>query len=157
MVRTDIFRRGVPWMLLIKRTGTMETDLNVNANQKVCVALTGLTLLAALCGIAIPGAAIGAGLGLTAIVALNGPFFAFLGRRRGWVFASAALPLHLLYYCCCGLSVAIALVYWRLKRPETAPARSDRTERADRATVWMPHLAAERRASRSARGRPKSA
>ena len=26
MVRTDIFRRGVPWMLLIKRTGTVETD-----------------------------------------------------------------------------------------------------------------------------------
>src|SRR5207237_7292368 len=70
MVRTDIFRRGVPWMLLIQRTGTMETDLNVNANQKVCVALTGVTLLAALCGIAIPGAVIGAGLGLAAIVAL---------------------------------------------------------------------------------------
>ena len=49
MVRTDIFRRGVPWMLLIKRTGTIETDLNVKADQKACVALTGLTLLAALC------------------------------------------------------------------------------------------------------------
>ncbi len=48
MVRTDIFRRGVPWMLLIKRTGTVESDLNVKANQKASVALTGLTLLAAM-------------------------------------------------------------------------------------------------------------
>ena len=47
MVRTDIFRRGVPWMLLIKRTGIVETDLNVKAAQKACVAVTGLTLLAA--------------------------------------------------------------------------------------------------------------
>ncbi len=46
MMRTDIFRRGVPWMLLIKRSGTVETDLNVKAGQKACVALTGLTLLA---------------------------------------------------------------------------------------------------------------
>src|SRR5262249_16282584 len=37
MIRTDIFRRGVPWMLLIKRTGTVETDLNVKSSQKVCV------------------------------------------------------------------------------------------------------------------------
>ena len=54
MVRTDIFRRGVPWMLLIKRTGTVETDLNVKAAQKACVALTGLTLLAALCVCPVP-------------------------------------------------------------------------------------------------------
>ena len=34
MVRTDIFRRGVPWMLLIKRSGTVETDLNVKAARR---------------------------------------------------------------------------------------------------------------------------
>ena len=46
MIRTDIFRRGVPWMLLIKRYGTIETDLNVKLGQKACVALTGLAALA---------------------------------------------------------------------------------------------------------------
>ena len=46
MVRTDIFRRGVPWMLLLKRTGTVETDLNVKVDQKISVVLTGLVLLA---------------------------------------------------------------------------------------------------------------
>ena len=34
MIRTDIFRRGVPWMLLIKRSGTVETDLNVKPTQQ---------------------------------------------------------------------------------------------------------------------------
>src|SRR5579883_2746045 len=143
MVRTDILRRGVPWMLLIKRTGTVETDLNVQATQKACVVLTGLTLAAAACSPAVPAAAPGAGIGLAAIVALNRPFFAFLARRRGWRFAAAALPLHLLYYCCCGLSVVIAWAYWRLKRPVTIPPRVVRTAQTDRAAGPMPHVAQE--------------
>jgi hypothetical protein len=148
MVRTDIFCRGVPWMLLIKRTGTVETDLNVKANQKICVALTGLTLLAAACGLVIPAAAIGAVLGLAGIVALNRRFFTFLSRRRGWGFAASTLPLHVVYYCCCGLSVVIAMVHWRLVRPGRARARLKHTERADRATAPLPHLAADRPARR---------
>jgi GT2 family glycosyltransferase len=131
MMRTDIFRRGVPWMLLIKRSGTVETDLNVKVDQKACVVLTGLTLLAGLCCIITPWAAMVAGAGLSAIVALNGGFFKFLVRRKGILFACAALPLHLLYYCCCGFSVFIALVYWQVKSHRTAlnrvagPTRTD--------------------------------
>lgn len=156
MVRTDIFQRGVPWMLLIKRTGMVETDLNVKANQKACVALTGLTLLAALCSLIIPWAAFGVLLGLAAIVALNRPFFAFLARRRGILFACAALPLQIVYYCCCGLSVGIAMVHWRWNRPRIVPMRSDRTERADRATLPVPHLTTDRPAARSMRNGPKT-
>ena len=152
MVRTDIFRRGVPWMLLIKRTGTVETDLNVQTTQKACVVLTGLTLTSAACSLAVPQAALGAALGLAAIVALNGPFFAFLIRRRGWTFACAALPLHLLYYCCCAVSVVIATALWRLRRPATVLPRVDRTAHGDRAAVPMPHDAPEPFATR--RGRP---
>jgi hypothetical protein len=142
MVRTDIFRRGVPWMLLIKRTGTVETDLNVKATQKLCVALTGLTLSAAACGAAAPwwtaGAVAGSSsvIGLAAIVALNRTFFAFLARRKGWRFACAAIPLHLVYYCCCGLSVVIAMAHWQLGRIRGGAART--------AAVPAPHLAGSR-------------
>ena len=138
MVRTDIFRRGVPWMLLIKRTGTVETDLNVKADQKACVALTGLTLLAAACS-------------------RRGPAWARrrrgTDRRRGtgrdrrpqsrvlrvprppqgMAFACAALPLHLVYYCCCGLSVVIAMAHWRLGR--TVRRRSAPCPRHRRSTA----------------------
>ena len=149
MVRTDIFRRGVPWMLLIKRTGTVETDLNVRATQKLCVALTGLTLCAAACGLAAPwwppGAVAGPSsiVGLGAIVALNRPFFAFLARRKGWRFACAAVPLHLVYYCCCGLSVVIALTRWQLGRLRGLPARPERAP-----AVPPPHLAGSRAVGR---------
>ena len=42
VIRTDIFRRGVPWMLLIKRSRIAETDLNVGRGQKLSVAATGI-------------------------------------------------------------------------------------------------------------------
>ena len=136
MVRTDIFRRGVPWMLLIKRTGTVETDLNVKAAQKLCVALTGLTLIAA-CGAMAPRTYLAPAAGATtvaclaAIVALNRSFFAFLARRKGWGFACAAVPLQLVYYGCCGLSVVIAEARWRLRGTAARP---------DRAAQPAPHL-----------------
>src|SRR5262249_46521609 len=112
MIRTDIFRRGVPWMLLIKRYGAIETDLNVKLGQKVCVALTGLSMLAGGAAMLYPWAAVFSGISLVLIILLNLSFFTFLARRKGIAFAAGALPLHLLYYCCCGISVVIAECLW---------------------------------------------
>jgi glycosyltransferase involved in cell wall biosynthesis len=132
MVRTDVFRRGVPWMLLIKRSGIAETDLNVKPAQQVCVALTGLILLALLtfpwnswfAGVAILGSAL--------IVWLNRDFYRFLERRRGIRFALSALPLHLVYFSCCGLAVLIALFQWHVLNGITleASAKSAPPKRA---------------------------
>jgi hypothetical protein len=130
-------------MLLIKRTGTVETDLNVRASQKLSVALTGLTLLAAASTIVAPWAGLAAAAGLAAIVGLNRPFFAFLARRKGWRFACASVPLHLVYYCCCGLSVVIATAHWQLGRFRRGASRPGR------AAVPAPHLASERRQEKS--------
>jgi hypothetical protein len=152
MVRTDIFRRGVPWTLLIKRSGTSETDLNVTAGQKACVALTGLTLLAALLGWAHPLAGIGLVFGLAAIVAINHDFFAFLARRRGTAFAIAALPLQLIYYCCCGFAVLIAQLHWHTRiRRGAASIRLSSQERSDPATGPIPAPAGARRRRRRPR------
>ena len=52
--------------------------------------------------------------GSAAIVWLNRDFYRFLGRRKGSGFAAASVPLHLLYYCCCGVSVLIALFQWHV-------------------------------------------
>jgi cellulose synthase/poly-beta-1,6-N-acetylglucosamine synthase-like glycosyltransferase len=155
MVRTDIFRRGVPWMLLIKRSGTVETDLNVKAGQKACVAVTGLTLLAALFCAVSPWACGGVAMGLAAIVLSNRDFFRFLVRRKGLAFASAALPLHLLYYCSCGCAVLLAEVYWRTHTNADDAAQSSPQERTDPGTASIPEPAfwrwARRLSRRSAR------
>lgn len=131
MVRTDIFRRGVPWMLLMRRSAMHERDLNVKPTQRISVGLTGF-VLAALA--TMPWTAWGAAAavaGGAAIVCLNHQFYRFLVRCRGPRFALAALPLHLLYFSCCGLSVVIALLQWHALRwmpartpaPEASPRR----------------------------------
>jgi GT2 family glycosyltransferase len=138
MIRTDIFRRGVPWMLLIKRSGTVETDLNVKADQKACVALTGVALLAGVIGVFVPWSwAVACG-ALASIVLLNSEFFAFLARRKGLLFAAGAVPLHLIYYCCCGLSVAIAESFWLLQRDTNDMPRTTPGARTDRAAASIP-------------------
>jgi glycosyltransferase involved in cell wall biosynthesis len=156
VVRTDIFRRGVPWMLLIKRSGTVETDLNVKISQKASVALTGMTLLAALLFPATPWATLGVAGGLCAIVALNFKFFSFLRRRKGLVFAAAALPLQLLYYCCCGVSVFIAQVYWRTRGRGEDSGAAFPQERTDRGAASVPQPALTRWARRRSRSSARS-
>ena len=46
------------------------------------------------------------------ILMLNRSFFGFLSRRKGLAFACASFPLHMIYYCCCALSVMIAEAHW---------------------------------------------
>jgi glycosyltransferase involved in cell wall biosynthesis len=145
MVRTDIFRRGVPWMLLIKRSGTPEFDLNVKPAQQVCVAFTGLILLALLTLPWNAWAVVVAAFGSAMIVWLNHDFYRFLGRCRGPGFALAALPLHLVYYTCCGLSVLFALFQWHIVNRVTlqvsaGAARSKRVDQGGR-SIPRPFLA----------------
>ena len=114
VVRTDIFQRGVPWMLLMKRSRIAETDLNVKRGQKLCVAAAGLVSLAVLAAPFFPWLLLALPAGIAAQVGWNAEFYRFLARRRGWRFAVAAVPLHYVYYGCCGVSVLIALTYWHL-------------------------------------------
>lgn len=128
VIITDIFRRGVPWMVLMLRSRVVETDLNVSRSQRACVAATGLGLLGLAASPIWPPAL---GLTLANLVlnaALNFDFYRFLARRRGRAFALAAFPLHYLYFICCGASVAIALALralnGRRRDPEGGPTTS---------------------------------
>jgi glycosyltransferase involved in cell wall biosynthesis len=128
VLRTDIFQRGVPWMLLMKRSRIAETDLNVRHEQKVSAAAAGLATLAAAFAPWVPGLLVVVAAGLALIVALNADFYRFLARRRGWGFAVGAIPLHYVYFCCCGVSVVIALALWHLVLPRDeadVPADAD--------------------------------
>jgi len=153
VVRTDIFQRGVPWTLLMLRSRVAESDLNVSRGQKLCVALTGLAILAIL-GSAWAPAALGvSAASVAAIVAINRNFYRFLGRRGGPVFAAASVPIHLLYYICCGLSVVLALAIWHIqgrRRWAKAHAAGGNTARG---AVHAPHPGHASRPARTPRDR----
>jgi GT2 family glycosyltransferase len=115
LILTDIFQRGVPWTLLMLRSRIAETDLNVSRSQRVCVAATGLGLLGLMAAPWQP-ALLTVPLGaLAMIVALNRSFYRFLARRQGLPFVIASIPLHVIYFGCCGLSVVIALAIWSIQ------------------------------------------
>jgi GT2 family glycosyltransferase len=42
LVKTDIFQRGVPWMVLLMRNRHVPTDLNLSNNSRIATALAGI-------------------------------------------------------------------------------------------------------------------
>jgi GT2 family glycosyltransferase len=140
MVLTDVFHRGVPWMLLMLRSGVAEADLNVKGSQRLCVAATGLGILGLCFAPWQQRPALGlVGLAAATLVALNRDFYRFLVRRRGWRFAAAAFPMHVVYYLCCGASVAVALALHHGPSRRTPPA--PRRVRADAPAPAAPNVA----------------
>ena len=126
VIRTDVLQRGVPWVLLMKRQHISETDLNVRPSQKACVFLAGLSALALLGAPGRPWLLAIVAFGMIAVVKLNIAFYRFLARKRGIAFAAGSVPLHLLYFGCCGISVVLALTLWHLRAwlpvvPGTSP------------------------------------
>jgi hypothetical protein len=58
---------------------------------------------------------------LTAISWINRAFYAFLASRKGWLFAIAAVPLHILYFLYSGLSFALGVGSHLLSRTRSSP------------------------------------
>jgi hypothetical protein len=92
---------------------------------------------------------------LAAIVGLNLNFYRFLASRKGSVFAIFSTSLHLIYYCCCGVSVVIAEAFWFASRTADVSASTASTpdRRLDRVEVGTtlpaaPHPQKPRRWSR---------
>jgi GT2 family glycosyltransferase len=69
---------------------------------------------------------------LLTVVILNGHFYLFLARKRGRLFALAAIPLHLLYHFYNGISFSIGLLrhLWRKKFEPPPAAQAERESRS---------------------------
>jgi glycosyltransferase involved in cell wall biosynthesis len=118
LLKTDVFDRGVPWMVIMLRDKNFPRDLNLKRSQRVCGALAFLFLPAAvlpafrLALLPLPV------LILAAILLINLRFYRFFVRKRGFLFAVRVVPMHLLYYLYGGLSVGLGLLAFVLgKKP----------------------------------------
>lgn len=124
VVRTDLFKRAVPWTELMVRRRHLLNDLNVDATGRVSVALVGLLLVGLSAAVARP--ALGVSVLIVAagaLLAVNLAFYRFLARRGGWWFAVRAVPLHWLYYLICGVGFVVgSLRAVVLKGPVERPA-----------------------------------
>jgi len=97
MVVTDIAHRAVPWSRLLLSGGRIPPTLNIDWRGRasgVCATLGVLSLAAAPW---LPVALLVTASLIAAAVALNARFFRLCARQGGIAFASACVPLHVLY------------------------------------------------------------
>jgi GT2 family glycosyltransferase len=104
MVRTDFWRRGVPWTELVLRHGADTAALNLAWRHR----LSAVAAVAAAVGLVRgrPVATIG---GLAALVALNRPLYELLLRKRGAGGAAVGLGLHAVHHVTGALAVPVGV------------------------------------------------
>jgi GT2 family glycosyltransferase len=104
MIRTDLTRRGVPWVRLLLDQGAPSDALNLGLRHRASAAAS-VALVGAL--VARKPRVVGAA-ALT-LLALNAGFYSLLLRRRGPRHAAAGVPLHVLHHLVSVTAVPIAL------------------------------------------------
>ncbi|MCH9651945.1 MAG: glycosyltransferase family 2 protein [Deltaproteobacteria bacterium] len=113
MLKTDLWRRAVPWTKLMLKDGALVNDLNVKKRDRFGVVMAFLilgTLLASGAPLPIETRLPIIGLGLAAglaLVALNRQFFQFLSQSRGLLFAAKVVPFYWVYLLICGLGFSL--------------------------------------------------
>lgn len=100
-VRTDFWRRGVPWTrLLLSDRSRSSATLNLSVRERSSALLVGLATLAA-CGAVFTRSAVGLLLAaalLLPVLVLHREFYAVIASRYGRFAAVRSVPLHMLYY-----------------------------------------------------------
>ncbi|MNX01481.1 Cellulose synthase 1 [compost metagenome] len=98
LVKTDIFRRAIPWARMMLRRSELLDDLNVGTFERLRAVLAGAFVV-------ILGAVLGGVISpwwlaptLLTILTANWHLFRLFYRRRGLVFAIGGLLFHQLYY-----------------------------------------------------------
>jgi GT2 family glycosyltransferase len=104
MVRTDFWRRGVPWVELVLRHRSGATALNLGWRHRVSAAAAVLSALAFLRGR--PGTSIA---GLAVLAALNVELYELLLRRQGPAGAVVGAGLHTVHHVTGALAVPVGV------------------------------------------------
>jgi hypothetical protein len=124
VIRTDIFRRAVPWGRIILATGKLPNDLNLSMRQRFAAALAPLALLglasapvAALLGA--NALAVGLLTPVVASLALHLPLLRFFHRAAGLRFALGGWLFHQVHLTYSAATMA-ALCVERVLRPASA-------------------------------------
>jgi cellulose synthase/poly-beta-1,6-N-acetylglucosamine synthase-like glycosyltransferase len=105
MIKTDLFRRGIPWTRLVLETDSGHASLNLSWRNRAGAATSAALVVA----FATRRPRLAAG-SLAALVLLNADFYSLLLRKRGPAQAVAGIPLHVLHHIVSVVSVPLAAV-----------------------------------------------
>jgi glycosyltransferase involved in cell wall biosynthesis len=105
MIRTDLLRRGVPWMRLLLENEGSSAALNLSWRNRASAAASATLLL----GLATRRPQLTRA-ALVVLVSLNADFYRLLLRQRGLRQAAAGVPLHVLHHNVSALAVPLAVL-----------------------------------------------
>lgn len=118
MVRTDLLRRGVPWVQLLLDRGLGSTALNLSWRHRAS-AMASFACIAAL--VARKSKLAGAAGGI--LVGLNTQFYVLLYKKRGLAQVTVGIPLHVLHHLVSVVAVPIGL--WQHLLAKASPRTDD--------------------------------
>ena len=107
IVRTDLLRRGVPWVSLLLRRRRAPGELNLGRRHQ----LSALACISAAAALAARRPARAAP-GLAVLVLANRPFYALLWRHGGARTATAGVALHVLHHLTAAAAVPLGALAW---------------------------------------------
>jgi len=116
---TDLFRRGIPWVRLMRASKHWSSQLNFSWAQRFASLAAVTLVLSLLFAVIQPLLAVVGVLSLGIFLVPNLPFIDLIRRKRGLPASVAVIPLHVVYALVCVLSVAAAFLYPPLKFPPT--------------------------------------
>jgi len=119
---TDIFRRGIPWVRLMRTTKNWSSQLNFSWSQRLA-SLSAIALVICIPFAAQPAFGVAGLLALAIFLIANFAFIDLVRKRLGLMASIAAIPLHIVYALVCVASVAAAFLYPPLKLPPTPRLR----------------------------------
>ncbi|MCI0487458.1 MAG: glycosyltransferase [Blastocatellia bacterium] len=129
LLKTDIFRRAVPWTNLMLRAGKTASTLNLRPGQRASVVLVYLTFISIIGAAFWPLLWLAVAATALAVTMLNKDFYRYLAARRGTWFIVRVIPLHWLYFAYCGFSVIWGVLEYFLERVRLRATRESHIEK----------------------------
>lgn len=114
LLRTDLFDRGIPWVMLLSRSRRSMRVLNLSWRGRSSVLLGLLILLGTVGAMGDPGLWLPTGLLLLVLMLLNRSFLGLLFARGGLSFLAPGILLLWIYQLNCALALVLGkLSFWR--------------------------------------------
>jgi glycosyltransferase involved in cell wall biosynthesis len=122
-LKTDIFRRAIPWSQLILESGSPPRDLNLQVSYRISGVLVGLLIIVLPFAFWDALSFLGVIDGIFSVIFLilvlallliNRKLYAFFFRKRGIKFMALTIPVHFLYYFYSSSSFTICWILHKL-------------------------------------------
>jgi hypothetical protein len=130
MIRTDLTRRGIPWISLLLRRRRSSAALNLGWSHRLSAAAS-LGAVASLAARRPSGALVA----LAGLAGLNSSFYRLFWRRGGAPAVIGAAGLHVLHHVTSAAAVPLGLAAYALERPRPLPDTPKGSLRTSRIVV----------------------